>query len=168
MRTLLRQCDPFIRLFAWVFFVVLFWRLGVAILALPSMNLNMRDYIWITMFFGMSDLLYLALAFTSFGIIRGLTIAILFASVTSYITWVCAGVPVRRFRLILGCATAACLAISNVIGPPLHSSLANLTGASAIGWIAIIGEFLLGVIIIQAMASRQMKDWRRRQKRKPA
>ncbi len=166
IQRLWRQIDPSLRLFVCVFLMVFLWRLSIAILAFPGVQYNLSDYIWMTKFFGMSDLMFAALVFTGFGIIPSLSNAIFFAFATGLAAWVCirARVSARRATLILSFAAVVCVAMSTAVGPSLQMSLAVLTGAPLPGLISFIGEFLIGLIIIQAMAAWHIKDMRRRKR----
>ena len=166
LQSLWRQIDPTLRLFVCVFLMVFLWRLSIAILAFPGVQYNLSDCIWMTKFFGMSDLMFAALVFTGFGIIPSLSSAIFFAFATGLAAWVCvrARIPARSSALILSFAAIVCVAMSIAVGPTLQMSLAVLTGATLPGLISVICEFLIGLIIIQAMAAWHMKDMRRRKR----
>jgi len=171
-----RKCDPLIRLFIYICLAVLVWRIGVAIVALPSVKLNFNDYVWMTKFFGMSDLMYLALIFSGFGLIPGLSSALFFACIAS----LAAGAYFRVTRsprlLQLAMCSAAIIGttISITIGPSLEIATVQviptlIEGASVPGWIPFIVEYASGMSLCLFMGRKYMTDVSRSiRKRKPA
>lgn len=171
-----RRCDPLIRLFIYICLAVLVWRIGVAIVALPSVKLNFNDYVWMTQFFGMSDLMYLVLVFSGFGLIPGLSSALFFGFIASLAAAACFRVTrsPRLLGFVMCCAAIIGTTISIIVGPSLEIAAvqvlpALIEGASVPGWISFVVEYVFGIILCLFMGRKYMTDMSRRmRKRKPA
>ena len=171
-----QRCDPFIHLFIYICLTVLVWRIGVAIVAFPSVKLNFNDYVWMTQFFGMSGLMYLALVFSGFGLIPGLSSALFFGCIASLAAGACLRVTrsPRLFAFVMCCAAISGTTISIIVGPSLEIAAEQvlptlIEGASVPGWISFVVEYALGIFLCLFMGRKYMTDMSRRmRKQKPA
>ena len=171
-----QRCDPFVRLFIYICLIVLVWRIGVAVVAFPSVKLNFRDYVWMTKFFGMSDLMYLAMVFSGFGLIPSISSALFFGCIVSLAAGVCFRVTRSPwlFQAVMGCASIIGVSIAIIISPSLEIVAVQviptlIEGASVPGWISFVMEYAFGFVLCLVMGRQYVLDMSRGQrKRKPA
>ena len=167
-----KQCDPLIRMFTYTCLAVLLWRIGIALLAFPSVKLNFNDYIWMTKFFGLSDLMYLALVFSGFGLIFSFTSAFIFGSIAALAAAVCFHVTRRPLllQIVMFCAAIIGISITIAVSPSLNTVAAHVLptvveGASVPAWIPIMVEYAFGIMLCRIMARKYTTDMSQ-QKRK--
>ena len=170
------RCDPFIRLFICISLSILVWRIGVAAVAFPSVKFNFNDYVWMTKFFGMSDLMYLALVFSGFGLVPGISSALFFGCITTLAAGVCyrvTRVPVL-FQFVMCGAAIIAASIGIAVSPSLDIAAGQVLpmlaeGASVPGWIAFVVEYAFAIILCLFTGRKYISDLSRRaRKRKPA
>lgn len=171
-----RRCDPLIRLFICISLGIMVWRIGVAVVAFPSVKLNFNDYVWMTQFFGLSGPMYLTLVFLGFGLIPGSSSAVIFGCIVTLAAGV--GIRVTRnplvFQLVIcgGAIIATAFAVS--VSPSLELAAAEalptlIEGASVPGWIPLIVEYAFGITLCLVMGRKYVGDMSRRmRKRKTA
>lgn len=170
------RCDPLIRLFIYICVIVLVWRIAVALFAFPSVKLNFNDYVWMTKFFGMSDLIYMALVFSGFGLIPSISSALFFGCIVSLAAGVCFRVTRSPwlFQAVMGCASIIGVSIASIISPSLEIVAVQviptlIEGAPVPGWISFVMEYAFGFVICLALGRNYVLDLSRRlRKRKPA
>ena len=171
-----RHCDPLIRLFVYISLAILVWRIGVAVVAFPSVKFNFNDYVWMTKFFGMSDLMYLALVFSGFGLVPSISSALFFGCIASLAAGVCyrvTRVPVL-FQFVMCCAAIIGASISIAIGPSLDIAAEQvlpmfIEGASVPGFVSLIVEYAFAIMLCLFTGRKYISDLSRRaRKRKPA
>ena len=173
-----KRSDPLLRLFVCTFFLVMVWRVAIAIVDFPfivSRYFNLTDYIWMTKFFGMSHLLWLALVFLGFGLIPSVASAIVFGLVTILFARVFLR-AIRsplRFHLVMCCAAIIGITLNIIIGPSLqavflHRSSTLLAGAPEFVWIPNMVEYVFGTILSLVMARKYIRNVSsRKRKEKP-
>ena len=139
-----KRCDPFLRIFMYTCLIVLVWRIGIAVVAFTSVKLNFKDYIWMTKFFGMSDLMYLALVFSGFGLIPSFSSAFFFGFIVMLAAGVCFRVTRSPllFQFVTCCAAIIGITITITISPSLKTVAVQvlptkMEGTSVPVWIPI-------------------------------
>ena len=171
-----RRCDPFVRLFICISLGIMVWRIGVAVVAFPSVKLNFNDYVWMTQFFGLSGPMYLTLVFSGFGLIPSLSSALFFGFIATLAAGVCFRVTrsPRLFQLAMCCAAIIGVTINITISPSLEIAATQvlptlIEGASVPGWIPLIVEYAFGITLCLVMGRKYVGDMSRRmRKRKTA
>ena len=159
-----KRSDPLLRLFVCAFFLVMVWRVAIAIVDFPFIvrrYSTLNDYIWMTKFFGMSDLLWYALVFLGFGLIPSLASATVFGLVTILFARVFLR-AIRsplRFHFVMCCAAIIGITLNIIIGPSLqavflHKFSTLLAGAPEFVWIPNIVEYVFGIVLSLVMARR--------------
>ena len=173
-----KRSDPLLRLYVCTFFLVMVWCVAIAIVDFPfivSRYFNLTDYIWMTKFFGMSYLLWLALVFLGFGLISSVASAIVFGLVTILFARVFLR-AIRsplRFHFVMCCAAIIGITLNIIIGPSLqaiflHKFSTLIVGAPEFVWIPNIVEYVFGAILSLVMARKYIRNVSsRKQKEKP-
>lgn len=166
------RCDPLLRMFLLTCLFALVWRVGIAAAAFPSFKLNFNDYIWMTKFFGMSDLLYVALVFSGFGLMPSFTSSIFFGCMVSLAAAV--GFHLTRrprlLQMVVCCTAIIGTTITIIISPSLETVAAQvlpmlIEGPTAPVWIPFAVEYAFGIILCLVAGRRYISDMSR-QKRK--
>ena len=166
-----KRCDPLLRIFTYTCVIVLVWRISIAVVAFPSVKLNFNDYIWMTKFFGMSNLMYLALVFSGFGLIPSFSSAFFFGStvmLAAVVRFRVTRSPLL-FQFVMCCAAIIGITIAITINPSLKTVAVQvlptlMEGTSVPVWIPIFVEYAFGIMLCRVMARRYFTNMSRRKR----